>query len=124
MIQCGNGLLWVLSGGKGDQYLHLRSGEIADGTNFDPSFSSRFFDGCDHGLCRGSERNFPNNKFIAFSWFDLGAQLDFAIATVVFGGIHQSALREVRQEFETFILKYGALRLQQFNEVMWQDASR
>src|SRR5271169_1513477 len=124
MVECSNGLLLVLAGRESYHDFHLRGREIVDGANLNLAFASRFFDRGDDGFSRSAERDLSDDEFVAFPFFDPGAELDLALTPVVFAGVHQTSLREIGEELEAFVLEYGNLRLEQLNEIVWHYSSR
>ena len=124
MVKCSNGLLLVLAGREQYYDFHMCGREIVDGANLNLALASCFFDGGDDGFSRSAEWNLSDDELVAFPFFDPGTELDFALAPVVFAGVHETSLREIREELEAFVLEYGNLRFEQLNEIMWHYPSR
>ena len=101
-------------------YFHVFSSVIIDTGNSYFIFLSRFFDGCHQTFSSGGRRDLPDHQLSAVD-LDLGTQNDLAVAVIVFSGIHESALLEIRIKLKRFSAQCGDLCLKQFIEVVRHD---
>ena len=90
--------------------------------DLDLALARRVFNGSQERFRRGGGRDFLDDHGGFVLDFDLGAHLDLPGAVLIFAGVHQAAGLEIRQALERLLLQDGDLRLEQFGEIMRQNA--
>ena len=110
------------SGCEGDLDLDLAGGVVADGLGLDLALLDGILDGGGQQLGVDAVGQLADDQRGLVLLLDDGAEADLAAAFVVFAGIHEGALREVGDELEGLLLEDGDLRLEQFAEIVRQDA--
>ena len=94
--------------------------KIVDGLDADFLLARRLLDGSDERLCLRAGGKLADDEHAGHVrlGLDEGAHLDLARAFGVARGVHDAALREVRQNLERLALENGDLRLDQLAEVV------
>ena len=91
-----------------------------DRCNFDFALVDGAVDGFQQFLRVGERGNFADDEVASLD-VDARAERDFAVAVLVFGGVHDAALEKVGEELERFIAQNGNLGVEQFVEVVRHD---
>src|ERR1700751_48200 len=112
MIESRDGFIRIFTRRQRNHDFNRGGREIVDRANLDLSFSSGVFDRADDGFGRSTKRELPNYEAVVVPFFNLGPDSDFAVAFIVLAGVHQTALRKVRQQLEFLALEDGDLRLE------------
>ncbi len=119
-VQRLHGFFRVLPARRNDFDFDVFAGVIVDCGDFQAVFLDLPFDGRDQLLGGGQRRDFADDQLAAVD-VDAGTQLDFAVALLVFGHIHQPALLEIRVKLVFLAVQFGDLRFEQFDKVMRHD---
>ncbi len=85
-------------------------------------FAGRVLDAGDERLGRRQRGKFRDDQASALGGRDAGADAGRAQAVLHAGGVHEPALREVREHLERLLAQGADLRFEQLREVVWQDA--
>src|ERR1700751_2027567 len=112
MIESRDSFIGIFTRRQSNHDFNRGGREIVDRANLDLLFSSGVFNRADDGFGRSTKRELPNYEVVVVSFFNLGPDFYFAIAFIVLAGVHQPALRKVRQQLEFPVLENGDLRLE------------
>ena len=122
-VKCLQGLFRIGSAHGDHPDLDVFRSIIVDAGNTDLVLFRRLFNGGHQAFGRGRGGDLTDDQFPAVD-VDLGTEYDLAVSVIVFPGIHQAALLEVRIKFKRFAPQCGDLCLQQFVEVVGHDPGR
>ena len=105
-----------------DFHLHRARRVIADAPELDLPLARGLFNGGNQGIGVGPEWHRTHHQGLGVTDLDRRPDADIPLALVVTGHIHHAALQEIGVDLKRPLLKDGHLGLQQFIEVMRQDA--